>query len=53
MIYADGKQYIGQFESDFRHGKGKIIWADGQEYDGSWVAGKQSGEGYYTDTGGV
>ena len=40
MIFSDGKQYIGDFDSDVRHGKGKFMWTDGRVYDGGWVNGK-------------
>ena len=53
MIFADGKQYIGDYDKDVRHGNGKFIWPDGREYDGRWVAGKQFGEGYYTGKDGI
>ena len=47
MIYPNGKQYIGEFKVDKRHGRGKQIWPDGREYDGEWVQGKQFGMGSY------
>jgi hypothetical protein len=49
MTWADGKQYIGDFEDDKKHGKGKFLWKDGREYDGGWLRGKQHGTGSYTN----
>ena len=53
MLFADGKQYIGEYEKDVRSGEGKFIWPDGRKYEGQWVDGKQHGEGHYTGKDGV
>ena len=53
MVFSDGKQYIGDFDCDVRHGKGKFMWTDGRVYDGGWVNGKQFGVAFYTDKHGI
>ena len=53
MTYANRMHYIGGFDSNMRHGKGKLIWPDGREYYGHWIQDKRSGEGYFTSKNGV
>ena len=36
MKYSDGSSYIGKFQEDKRHGKGRMVWKDKAEYDGYW-----------------
>ena len=30
LIWADGKQYEGEFQDDKRHGQGTFKWTDGR-----------------------
>ena len=39
--WADGKQFIGEFRNDLKHGKGTFIWPDGRKYFGTWDNGLQ------------
>lgn len=32
----DGEVYHGEFQDNFRHGKGKWTYPAGHTYDGSW-----------------
>ena len=34
LIWADGKEYIGDFIEDKRSGEGSFKWKDGKEYRG-------------------
>ena len=49
MTYADGREYIGDFTTNFRSGTGLLTWPNGRRYVGSWKKDKMSGEGFYTD----
>ena len=40
MIYPDGKEYIGDFDNDLRHGQGLYKFGDEREYEGGWFKGK-------------
>ena len=37
LIWADGKEYTGEFWRDERHGNGKFTWKDSREYEGGWA----------------
>ena len=46
LIDEEGKYYIGQFENDIFHGKGKCYSKDGKmHYDGDFYKGKIEGFG--------
>ena len=44
MEYHDGSVYLGKWEKDQKHGKGKYtLKGDTAEYDGEWKDGKKDG----------
>jgi len=47
LKWQDGREYIGQFEGDKRHGQGSFTWKDGRQYRGQWAEGKQHGTGFF------
>lgn len=40
LVWANGRQYQGQFKNDLKEGTGIYRWSDGQEYFGQWLNGK-------------
>ena len=34
LIYEDGRNYVGQFKDDLKHGFGVYSWFDGRRYQG-------------------
>lgn len=46
--YANGTEYIGEFQDDLRHGYGEIVWPNKANYKGYWHRGLLEGEGIYT-----
>lgn len=47
--YNDGQyMYVGDWENDKMHGKGKYTYASGSAYDGSWELGVYHGQGTYS-----
>ena len=46
-IYADGEKYVGEWQSDQRHGRGTFTSKDG-EYVGQWKDNIPSGYGIWT-----
>ena len=38
--FANGDQYIGNWENDSRKGTGVYIWSSGNKYEGEWEADK-------------
>ena len=43
----DGDVYDGEWEGDFRAGKGCISYSNGDMFDGEWLGGVRSGVGIY------
>ena len=46
-VWADEKQYEGQYHNDKKHGYGICKWPDGRRYMGFWKDGKQHGLAEY------
>ena len=46
-VWADEKQYEGQYCDDKKHGYGIYKWPDGRRYMGFWKDGKQHGLAEY------
>ena len=42
------RQYMGELEGAFRHGKGTHTLPDGSKHEGEWKDGKQHGKGTMT-----
>ena len=36
MNWGDGRQYVGAFQQDLRHGNGIFTWSNAKIYDGGW-----------------
>jgi hypothetical protein len=47
-VFSGKGVYIGYWENNFRHGKGKYTWANGDIYEGDFVHGVRSGYGIYS-----
>ena len=47
MQWADGSRYLGEFQNNKIHGKGKVVFSNEDWYQGSFVKGKKSGYGKY------
>jgi hypothetical protein len=45
LVYADGRQYIGEFSKGKRSGKGTLYWPNGNRYVGMFAADKRRGLG--------
>lgn len=49
-IDVNGDEYLGKFESGYKHGYGKMIYAStGDIYEGDWLDGQRHGTGKYTE----
>src|ERR1035441_9925741 len=44
----DNGIYVGEFQNEKRHGRGKYTWRDGRSYDGEWKNDNLHGEGVFT-----
>lgn len=47
MKYCNGDEYIGFWQNDKKHGKGKLIYSSGDLYDGLWQSDMKNGFGVY------
>ena len=45
LSYPSGAQYAGEFQHDFRHGRGTLTLPGGAQYAGEWRNGNRSGQG--------
>ena len=45
-----GTKYVGAWELDNQHGKGKEFWSDGTKYEGLYKEGKKEGYGEFLMT---
>lgn len=52
QVFANGDEYVGDFVSDARTGKGIYTWANGEKYEGDFVNGVLEGTGTYYFSGG-
>ncbi len=41
LYYVDGKKYIGQFQKDKQHGKGKVTFPNGTDKEYTYHEGKK------------
>ena len=48
MKYHSGDFYSGEWQSDSRHGKGKLIFSNSEVYQGDFCDGQISGYGKQT-----
>jgi len=52
-LYANGDEYVGEWQNHLRHGQGKYMYASsGLQYEGQWRDGKRTGDGEITRIGG-
>jgi len=42
-VWADGRDYIGQWKTNKMHGKGVFKWSDGRRYEGEYIEDKKHG----------
>jgi len=42
-----GEDYVGEYNMDKKHGRGKMTYADGSYYDGQWRNDKMHGKGTF------
>jgi hypothetical protein len=47
MTWENGDAYVGSWQGDVMHGKGKLTFADGSFYEGDWKEGKRYGTGTF------
>lgn len=45
LIYASGDRYVGEWESNCRHGPGKVFFMDGSVFTGHFSRGHREGKG--------
>jgi hypothetical protein len=45
ITYANGDQYVGEFENGEPSGRGTYRWSDGRKYVGEFRFGKRTGKG--------
>lgn len=50
-IYADGKEYNGDFLMGLKHGFGKLSWSNDKYFEGFWINNRQHGEGMFYHEG--
>lgn len=48
-----GLTYVGQFQNDQFHGKGRHTWPDGGSYSGQWRDSQKHGDGIYISPEGL
>lgn len=46
-VFANGDEYVGDYQNGRRTGNGKYIWASGEYYEGAFVADTMNGMGTY------
>ena len=46
-LWADGRQYIGEWKNGKMEGKGVQTWVDGKSYVGEYVADRKEGYGEF------
>jgi hypothetical protein len=51
-VWADGKEYVGEFENGQPRGQGTFTWPNGTQYVGELRNGQYHGQGAYTDPNG-
>lgn len=42
-IWADGREYNGEWKNDIQNGKGQLVHANGVVFQGEWVDGAKNG----------
>ena len=48
IVHPDGREYVGEFRNDLRHGRGRLSNSDGGKYVGEFGQDKLNGQGVYT-----
>ena len=46
-IFADGREYDGEWVNNKLHGKGRFKWPDGRTYTGEYLNDKKDGKGLF------
>jgi len=47
QVFADGRRYSGQFDSNTFSGAAIMVWPDGHRYTGQYEYNQKHGEGYF------
>lgn len=53
FTFADGREYVGEFKDDLKHGQGAFTFPDGDQYVGEWKDDLKHGQGTYTFANGA
>ena len=48
ILQANGFKYVGDYENDKKHGRGKYTYPNGDIYNGNWKNGVRDGKGKYS-----
>ena len=48
FVQANGFKYVGDYDNDKKHGKGKYTYPNGDIYNGQWKNGVRNGKGKYS-----